>query len=44
MRIIHSSGKELKLEPGTVLEMERTNPFFNDYGEQSLPVKLPNDP
>lgn len=43
MKIIHSSGKELKLKPGTVLEMERANPFFNDYGEQSLPVKLPSD-
>lgn len=43
MKIIHSSGKELKLNPGTVLEMERTNPFFNEYGEQSLPVKLPPD-
>lgn len=43
MKIIHSSGKELKLKPGTVLEIERTNPFFNDYGEQSLPIKLPPD-
>lgn len=43
MKVIHSSGKELKLAPGTVLEMERTNPFFNEYGEQSLPVKLPPD-
>lgn len=43
MKIIHSSGKELKLKPGTVLEMERTNPFFNNFGEQSLPVKLPPD-
>ena len=43
MKIIHASGKELKLKPGTVLEMERANPFFNDYGEQSLPVKLPPD-
>lgn len=41
MKIIHSSGKELKINPGTVLEMERTNPFFNEYGEQSTPVKLP---
>lgn len=43
MKIVHSSGKELKLNPGTVLEMERSNPFFNEYGEQSLPVKLPSD-
>ena len=39
MKIVHSSGKELKLNPGTVLEMERSNPFFNEYGEQSLAVK-----
>lgn len=44
MKIIHSSGRELKLKPGTVLDMERTNPFFNEYGEQSLPVKVPDDP
>jgi len=43
MKIVHSSGQELKLNPGTVLEMERSNPFFNEYGEQSLPVKLPSD-
>ena len=42
MRIIHASGKELRIAPDTVLEMERTNPFFNDYGEQSLPVTLPD--
>jgi hypothetical protein len=41
MKIIHSSGKELDLPPDTVLSMSRTNPFFNKYGEQSLPVKLP---
>jgi hypothetical protein len=28
MKIVHSSGKELKLNPGTVLEMERSNPFL----------------
>lgn len=44
MKIIHSSGKEIKLSPGTVLNMERTNPFFNSYGEQSIPIKLPADP
>ena len=42
MRIIHASGQELRIAPNTVLEMERTNPFFNDYGEQSLPITLPD--
>lgn len=42
MRIIHASGQELRIAPDTVLEMERTNPFFNDYGEQSLPITLPD--
>ncbi len=42
MKIIHSSGKELDLKPGTVLNISRTNPFFNKYGEQSAPVKLPS--
>ena len=42
MKIVHSSGEELELNPGTVLDISRTNPFFNNYGEQSLPVKLPS--
>lgn len=42
MRIIHANGQELRIAPDTVLEMERANPFFNDYGEQSLPVTLPD--
>ncbi|MFA7123986.1 MAG: hypothetical protein WC212_08105, partial [Candidatus Delongbacteria bacterium] len=35
-------GKSLQLEPDTQLDIERTNPFFNEYGEQSLPVSLPD--
>ena len=43
MKIIESqSGEAYQLEPGTQLEIERTNLFFNDYGEQSLPVTLPD--
>lgn len=41
MKITHASGEAYDLSPGTQLEIERTNPFFNDYGEQSLPITLP---
>ncbi|MCC8186496.1 MAG: hypothetical protein LIP08_03015 [Bacteroides sp.] len=41
IRIVHKSGEALDLAPGTQLEIERTNPFFNEYGEQSLPITLP---
>lgn len=37
-----SSGKSYHLQADTLLEIERTNLFFNDYGEQSLPVDLPD--
>lgn len=36
------SGESYHLDPDTELEIERTNLFFNDYGEQSLPVTLPD--
>lgn len=40
MEIIHESGQAYEL--GDIqLTLSRTNPFFNDYGEQSLPVTLP---
>lgn len=40
MDIIHESGKVYDL--GDIqLTLSRMNPFFNDYGEQSLPVTLP---
>ena len=43
MKIIHSdSGLAYHLNPGTTIEVERTNLFFNDYGEQSFPVDLPD--
>ena len=44
MKIIHASGEPYDLAPDTSLEIERTNPFFNEYGEQSLPVTLPSSP
>ena len=37
-------GKDFQLEPNAQLEIERTNPFFNDYGEQSIPMDLPASP
>jgi hypothetical protein len=43
MKIIHSdSGKAYHLDPDAQLEIERTNPFFNDAGEQSLPLLIPD--
>ncbi len=43
MKIIHTqSGKAYHLDPDTQLEVERTNPFFNEIGEQTLPVTLPD--
>lgn len=43
MKIIHSeSGLAYHLNPGTQLEVERTNLFFREYGEQTLPVELPD--
>ena len=43
MKITHiPSGKPYQLAPDTQLTVERTNPFFNDYGEQTIPVSLPD--
>lgn len=43
MKIVNiESGKPYQLFPETELSIERTNPFFNDYGEQTLPVSLPD--
>jgi hypothetical protein len=41
MKIFHTSGEAYDLPEDAVLEMERTNPFFNEYGERSLPITLP---
>lgn len=41
MRIIHASGEAYELKPDTHLELSRTNPFFHQIGEQSLPISLP---
>ena len=41
MEILHPSGEAYDLPAGAALEITRTNPFFNEMGEQSLPVSLP---
>ena len=38
------TGELYQLAPGSTMEIERTNPFFNDGGEQSLPMELPDTP
>lgn len=40
MEILHESGQPYDLGDAR-LTLSRANPFFNDYGEQSLPVTLP---
>lgn len=43
MKIVNTkSGQAYHLRPGTQLEVERTNLFFNKWGEQTLPVELPD--
>ncbi len=45
MKIVHiPTGEAYQLSPDTFLEVERTNLFFNEYGEQTLPVTLPDTP
>lgn len=41
MKIIHPSGEFYDLYPNTEVELTRYNPFFNDLGEQSIPVSIP---
>ena len=41
MEIVHSSGKLFDLPAGAKLEFTRNNPFFEDLGEQSMPITLP---
>lgn len=43
MKITHiDSGQVYHLKPGTQLEIERTNLFFNEWGEQSYPIDIPD--
>lgn len=41
MKITHPSGTNYDLYPDTDIELTRYNPFFNDLGEQSIPVSIP---
>lgn len=42
MRITNlEKGEDYNLRPDTQIQVERTNPFFNDYGEQTTPMELP---
>lgn len=42
MKIINLDKQEAyHLQPDAKLEVERTNPFFNDYAEQTIPMDLP---
>ena len=42
MRITNlEKGEDYNLKPDTQIQVERTNPFFNDYGEQTTPLELP---
>lgn len=41
MNITHPSGEAYDLLPDTEIEITRFNPFFNDLGEQSVPIALP---
>lgn len=43
MKITNTSARQAyQLTPGTQLEFERTNLFFNEYGEQTFPIDLPD--
>ncbi len=42
MKIINlDKGEAYQLQPSAKLEVERTNPFFNDYAEHTIPMDLP---
>lgn len=42
MKIINlEKGEAYQLQPSAKLEVERTNPFFNDYAEHTIPLDLP---
>lgn len=42
MRVTNlEKGEDYNLKSDTQIQVERTNPFFNDYGEQTTPLELP---
>lgn len=45
MKIMNlDKGEAYQLSPDAQMEVERTNPFFNNWGEQSVPMSLPDTP
>lgn len=36
------AGRDYQLAPGTQIEIERPNLFFNEWGEQTTPIELPD--
>lgn len=36
------TGRAYQLNPGTQIEIERPNLFFNEWGEQTTPIELPD--
>lgn len=43
MKIVNTSANQAyQLNPDTQLEIERPNLFFNEWGEQTLPIDLPD--
>ena len=36
------AGRDYQLTPGTQIEIERPNLFFNEWGEQTTPIELPD--
>ena len=45
MKIINTHfNQPYQLSPGTQLDVERPNLFFNEWGEQTFPVDLPDTP
>lgn len=44
MKIKNQNGEAYDLAPETKLEFTRSNPFFSEMGEQTIPVALPPTP
>lgn len=44
MKILNAQGEAYDLAANTKLEFTRSNPFFSELGEQTIPVSLPASP
>lgn len=44
MKVTHPSGQDYDLYPDSEIEVTRFNPFFHEFGEQSVPVSIPATP